>query len=434
MSDAILPIAIFTIVYIAVSLEVVNKSVAALSGVMALIICRIINLEEAISFVNFETIMLLMGMMVIVSQLKASGIFSVMSVKIAEFTGGRPLAILLLFSLVTSFMSAILDNVTTVLIVIPIVVELTVGMGLNPRLYCISQAIISNIGGTATLIGDPPNIIIGSTVGLSFNQFLTNLFLPIGVIFVVSLFYIWARNREDIKPIHSNLIKLYSVQLLLQKIKLEFLNIKQDRRLTIKGIICLVGAILLFMAERSIHLSPGVIAVTAAMVLFIISRNDIATTLEEVEWDTLLFFAGLFILVGVLEKEGIIEWIAHSIFLRLGDNPYIMVVTVIWVSAIISGFLDNIPFTVAMIPVVEIMLQKTPIPNNILWWALALGACLGGNLTYIGASANIVAVGMSKRLGYKITFFEFMKTGVPITIISLIISTIYLMVYLKLSL
>ncbi len=378
--------------------------------------------------------MLLMGMMVIVSQLKKSGIFSLLSVKIAEFTRGSPLAILLLFSLVTSLLSAILDNVTTIMIIIPIVIELTVGMGLNPRIYIISQALISNIGGTATLIGDPPNIIIGSTVGLSFNQFLANLFLPVGVIFVASLLYIWAFNRKDIKPINTNLIKVFSVQLLLQKIKLEYLSVKLDSRLMVKCISCLVVAIILFMTETITHLSPGVIAITVAMTLFIISRTDVESTLEEVEWSTLLFFAGLFILVGVLEEKGVIEGIAHQVFMRLGDNPYIIVIMVIWVSGIVSGFLDNIPFTVTMIPIIETMLEGTPIPNNILWWSLAMGACLGGNLTYIGASANIVTVGISKKFGHEIKFIEFMKTGVPVTVISLLITTIYLLIYLWLSL
>lgn len=432
--DVLLPIVTFAVVYGVISFELVNKSVAALSGLLLLIVCRVLTLEEAMALVNFETIMLLMGMMIIVSQMKASGGFALLAVKIAQITKGRPVAILILFSIVTSILSAILDNVTTVLIIVPIVIELTVGLGLNPRVYVISQALISNFAGTATLIGDPPNIMIGSMVGLSFNQFLVNLLPVVCVVIAACLLYIWVVNRAEVRPIDSSLSKLFSVQLLLAKIQQEFQSVSFDRKLVINSVVCLVVAILLFMTQRITHLSPGVVAVAVAMVLVILSRRDVAHALQDLEWDTLLFFAGLFVLVGALEKKGVIEWIAHTIFLRLGDNPYVIVVSVLWISAIVSGILDNIPFTATMIPIVRVLLERTPIPNDILWWSLSLGVCFGGNFTYIGASANIVSVGLAKKLGHKITFVEFMKTGVPTTIIALLISTVYLCIYLRLSL
>ena len=434
MEGALIPIVVFVIVYAVISLELVNKAVAALLGVMVILSLHVISEHQAVEFIDFETIMLLLGMMSIVAILRKSGFFTILSVKIAELTKGSPLKILILFSIVTAVLSAFLDNVTTVLIIVPIVIELTRGMGLDPKIYVISQAVISNIGGTATLIGDPPNIIIGSKVGLTFNQFIFNLAPPIIICFAVGLFYIWAANRKKFKPIDTDLGKLFSVQLLLEKIRYDFLSTKFDKVFLIKSLSCLIITILLFVTQTITKLSPGVVALLMAMVLFVITRVDVEHMLEEIEWSTLLFFAGLFILVGVLEEKGVIEWIAHNIFLRVGDNPYVIVLMVLWVSGIVSGFLDNIPFTITMIPIVRLILETTPIPHNILWWALALGACLGGNFTMIGASANIVTVGMAKRFRVDISFLDFMKFSAVITVITLILSSIYLVVYLRLTL
>jgi len=378
--------------------------------------------------------MLLLGMMTIVAILRRSGFFTILSVKIARLTKGSPLKILVLFSVVTAVFSAFLDNVTTVLIIVPIVIELTVGMGLDPKIYVITQAIISNIGGTATLIGDPPNIIIGSKVGLTFNQFIFNLTPPVAVSFGMALLYLWWRNRNQFRPINSDLVKLFSVQLLLEKIQNEFLQVRIDRVFLIKSIGCLVVVIGLFMTQTITHISPGVAALLVAMILFVISGTDVEHVLEEVEWSTLLFFSGLFILVGVLEHKGVIEWIARNVFLKVGTNPYVMVLMVLWVSGFASGILDNIPFTITMIPIVRLMNETGAVPANVLWWALALGACLGGNMTMIGASANIVTVGMAKKHGVRISFFEFMKTSLVVTLISLVVSSIFLCIHLWLAL
>ncbi len=434
MEGVLLPIVVFLVVYAVITFELMNKAVAAMLGVMILLAFHVVDEHQAMSLVDVETIMLLLGMMSIVVILRKSGVFTLLSVKIAQLTQGSPLKILILFSAVTATMSAFLDNVTTVLIIIPIIVELTAGMGLNPRLFVISQAIISNIGGTATLIGDPPNIIIGSKVGLTFNQFAINLFLPVIVSLALALLYIWAANREVFRPVNTSLAKLFSIQLLLEKIRLDFLNTPIDRILLTKSVICLALAIGLFVTQTLTGLSPGVVAMLVAMLLFSISGVDVEQMLEEIEWSTLLFFIGLFILVGILENKGVIEWIAHNVFLKIGDNPYVVVLTVLWVSGIASGFLDNIPFTITMIPVVRLMLETIPIPHDILWWALALGACFGGNLTMIGASANIVSVGMAKQSGVKISFLEFMKTSAIITLVCLCVASAYLTLYLWLTL
>ena len=433
MEDTLFAIVVFVLVYAAITLELVNKAVAALLGVMALLMLGVVDEHSAAGFIDFETIMLLLGMMAIVIILRQTGFFSMVSVKIAELTRGSPLKILILFSIVTAVMSAFLDNVTTVLIMVPIIIELTMGMGLDPKLYVISQAIISNIGGTATLIGDPPNIIIGSKVGLTFNQFIINLSLPVLLSFAAALAYIWFTNREKFQPINTNLAKLFSVHLLLEKIRYQYLDTTIDRVFLAKGLFCLGLAIALFVTQTITGISPGVAALFAAMLLMVITRVEVETVLEEIEWGTLLFFAGLFILVGTLEEKGVIEWIAHNVFLKVGDNPYVLVLVVLWVSGVASGFLDNIPFTITMIPIVEFLLQSTHIPNNILWWALALGACFGGNITMIGASANIVSIGMAKKFKQDISFLEFMKSSVIVSLITLSIASIYLVVYLWIS-
>ena len=427
-------VVVFLAVYVAITFEWINKAVAALLGVMVLLVFHVVDEHTAVGLIDFETIMLLFGMMGIVAVLRKSGFFTIMSVWIAERTEGSPLRILVLFSIVTAVTSAFLDNVTTVLIIVPIVIELTAGMGLDPKLFVISQAVVSNIGGTATLIGDPPNIIIGSKVGLTFNQFPLYLAVPVILSTAAMILYYWFTHRELFRPINTNLTKLFSVHLLLEKIRFEFLSLKIDRVFLAKGLGCLALAIGLFVTQTITKLSPGVVALMVAMILFVITRVDVEHMLQEIEWSTLLFFMGLFILVGVLEKQGAIEWIAHNVFLRVGDNPYVMVLVVLWVSGIVSGCLDNIPFTITMIPIVQIMQATTPVPHNLLWWALSLGACFGGNLTMIGASANIVASGMSRKLGYEITFLEFFRSSAVITLITLMICSVYLILLLWVTL
>jgi len=430
MPGALLPVVVFVAVYLFISLELLNKAVAALLGVAVLIVLGTIDLHEAMGFVDFETLLLLLGMMAIVAVLRQSGFFAILTVKVAKLTGGSPVKILILFSAVTATLSAFLDNVTTVLIMVPMVIELTRGMGMDPKLHVIVQAMVSNVGGTATLIGDPPNIIIGSKVGLTFNQFVLYLGLPVLLAFLAMVAFVWATHRESFRPIETSLAKLFAVQLLIDKIEADFLNEPLDRRFLAKSLGATLLTLVLFVTQTLTHLTPGVVAVGMAMLLFTVTRVEVEEMLHEIEWSTLLFFSGLFILVGALEAKGVIEWIARQVFLRVGDNPYVMVLTVLWVSGIVSGFLDNIPFTITMIPIVRLMLEAHPLPHNLLWWALSLGACLGGNLTLIGASANIVSAGMARRYGYAITFMEYFKTSAAATVLSLMVASAVLSLYL----
>ena len=428
------PIIVFIVVYLLISFEILNKAVAAMLGVAVLILLGITDLEQAVGHVDFETLLILMGMMMLVAVLKSSGFFDILTVKVAVLTGGNPMKILILFSVITAVLSAFLDNVTTVLIMVPMVIELTRSMGLDPRFYVITQAIVSNLGGTVTLIGDPPNIIIGSKVGLTFNQFLYYLPLPVVIAFLGVIGYCWMVYRKEFAPIDTNLSKLFAVALLTDKLKIDLAEKPLDRSLLIKSILCVLAAIALFVSQTLTGLKPGVVALMVAMIALIVTRTDVEEVLAQVEWSTLLFFSGLFILVGTLEEKGVIEWIAHAVFLNIGDNPYIMVLVVLWVSGIVSGFLDNIPFTITMIPIVHVMLKNVPIPNHILWWALSLGACFGGNLTLIGASANIVSAGTARRYGYEITFADYIKIGAPTTLLTLLIASVVLCLYLWWSL
>jgi len=429
-SDALISVIVFVAVYVIIAFEWMNKAIAALLGVMALLILGVIDEHTAASYIDFETIMLLIGMMGIVAVLKKTGFFALITVRIAKLTGGQPLRIMILFCAVTAVISAFLDNVTTVLIMVPIIIELTVGMGLDPRIYVVALAMASNLGGTATLVGDPPNIIIGSKVGLTFNQFAGYLFLPVVLSTVGVMGYFWATNRESFKSIDDDLTKLFSVQLLIEKIEFDFLKVTIDRSFLLKSVICLAVALLLFVSQTVTRLSPGVVALTVAMVLFIITRMEIEHILLEIEWSTLLFFAGLFILVGAMEHQGVIEWLARNIFLRAGSNVYVMTLMVLWVSGIASGFIDNIPFTITMIPIVQMMLAQHPVPHNILWWALSLGACLGGNLTMIGASANIISAGLLKKYGHEISFGEYTRRSAPGAVLSLLICSFVLIAYI----
>jgi Na+/H+ antiporter NhaD/arsenite permease-like protein len=295
MEGWLIAVIVFVAVYVALIFELTNKAVSALLGVMLLIILGVVDDHTAMGFIDFETMMLLTGMMSIVAILRKSGFFTILSVKIAELAGGNPLKILILFSILTAVLSAFLDNVTTVLIIIPIVIELTAGMGLDPKLYVISQAIVSNIGGTATLIGDPPNIIIGSKVGITFNQFIVNLSLPVILSLGIVIVYMWATNRNVYKPINTSLSKLFSMHLLQEKVRYKFLDINIDKIFLGKSLGCLILALLLFVTQTVTKISPGVAAIFVAMILFTISKVDVEEMLIEIEWSTLLFFGGLFI-------------------------------------------------------------------------------------------------------------------------------------------
>jgi Na+/H+ antiporter NhaD/arsenite permease-like protein len=428
MQEAWIAGAIFLVVYIAVMTEIVPKAVASLAGVAAVIVLGVLSFEESVPFVDFETILLLMSMMVIVAVLRYTGFFSLIAMSLAKATKGSPIKMMVFFAIVAAVFSAFLDNVTTIIILVPITIELTIAMGLKPHLFVVSEAIIANIGGAATLIGDPPNIMIGTANGFSFNQFLVYAGPIAAIVAVFSVLYILAANRKLLKPIDRSIDKLFVSHLSIEKIKFDYIRHSIKSKTMSRSFIVFLATLGMFFLQPVTHLQPGVVALMGAIVILIITKANVEKVLEEIEWSTLLFFAGLFILVGSLEKTGIINSIAELIFRWSGGNELVLLLLILWVGGITSGILDNIPFTATMIPVLQQIQQTVHIPNNLLWWALVLGVAFGGNATIIGASANIIAVGIAKKHNHRISFMEFFKTSFPVFIISLVLSSVYIII------
>jgi Na+/H+ antiporter NhaD/arsenite permease-like protein len=377
--------------------------------------------------VDWNTIGLLLGMMIIVGILKDTGIFEFIAVKTAKLSRGDPWKIMLLFAITTALLSAFLDNVTTVLLIAPVTVSITLSLKLNPVPFLISEVLASNIGGTATLIGDPPNIIIGSGAGLSFNEFIINLGPIVVVVFILSLFFMKYAFRKHLLHKPENIDEVLAMN--------EWDQIK-DPVLLKKSLAVLAFVIILFFLHSALHLEPSTVALLGASMLLLLSFEHPDKALHQVEWSVLLFFAGLFVIVKGVEEAGLIERVAIFAVELTGGNLIVAMFVILWISAIASAIIDNIPFTATMVPLVhsmssspELASQIAQLDGNPLWWALALGACLGGNGTLIGASANVVVAGISERMGYPISFKEFLKYGAPITFLTVLISGILL--YIK---
>lgn len=421
-------LAIFVAALLLIVTDVIDKAVVAITGALLMIIFGIMGPEEAFHSIDFETIILLMGMMMIMDISMRSEIWNWLSTKLAEFTRGNPLWIFLIFLLVTAFFSAFLDNVTTIIIVVPITIALTKGMGINPKPYILGEIILSNIGGALTLIGDPPNILIGSGAKLSFNDFIVNLWVPITISIVIVMGIMTALYWKNIKPIRKNLEKLFLSNILLKKIRYQFYKKTLKKEFIFMTLSIIVLTILGFIFQQTLGLSVGVIAMTSAMILLIVTAKDVKLheTITKIEWPTLLFFIGLFIMAAGLEKVGFLQLISNLISGVTEDPTYLLLI-ILWSTGAVSMILNNIPFVAVMIPVIMDMQDVMPAgQETLLWWALALGACLGGNATIIGASANVVGVSLAEKEGVRFSFLSYMKTALPITIVTLVISSIYL--------
>lgn len=433
MSSAILAVVIYLVSLLFIVFERVDKAIVALTGALLLIVSGILTPHQAIEAIDFETIWLLMGMMMIIYISQKSGIFNWLSTNLAKVTKGNPLVIFILFISGTALFSAFLDNVTTILIVVPITIAITQGLGLNTKVFVISEIMFSNIGGALTLIGDPPNILIGGHTKFSFNQFIVNLWLPVSV----SLFFILGTlalfHWKEIKPIKNNLTKLFLAHLLIKKISHKFYKQVLKKSFIIKVLTVLLFTILGFVLQTSFHLPVGIVAMCGAMILLLVTTDhvNLHETFNKVEWPTLFFFAGLFILTGGLKESGVLNAISHSV-VALTHNPAYLLLIILWLSGLVSMLVDNIPFVMVMLPIVS---QIEPIfPDEkvqLLYWALSLGACFGGNGTIIGASANVVGVSLANKAGIKINFWDYFKTAFPLTLITLGISSVYLMLRLN---
>ena len=388
---------------------------AALLGGTLAIFLGVVTPEGAWESIDHNTMFLLIGMMIIVSVLIESGFFSILSSMALKITKGDPFKIILTFTMLTAFLSAFLDNVTTVLFMVPILISITSKLKLKPVPYIIATVLASNIGGTATLIGDPPNIIIGSLGGFTFMDFIVNI-APIVVLTHIIGTAVFIGMMKFQGHLEVKLTDEEELKKIVEEQKIEY-----DVILMRKGLIVFGITILLFFLHHILHLEAGTIALFMASILMLWARENPETIFERVEWTTLMFFLGLFVVIGGLEHSGVFEDAAHFVAGVITD-PMSGIVVLGGLSALISGIVDNIPFTMAM-SYVLIDLSKTATFNvEPLWWALALGACLGGNLTIIGASANVVAAGLSEREGYPIKFFDFIKQGTPVTVITVIVA------------
>jgi Na+/H+ antiporter NhaD/arsenite permease-like protein len=407
-TQEIIALAIFTAVYGAIMTEKIHRTVAAMVGASLVLLMRIVPWDAVPEYLDLDTILLLAGMMIIVNISRESGLFEYIAIKTAKLSKGSPMKVLLLFSVITALVSAFLDNVTTVLLLTPMLLYITRQMDVNPIPFLLSEIFASNIGGTATLIGDPPNIMIGSAAGLSFNEFIINmgpialldLFITVGII------YLAYRSAMKAHKDRSEAIRLTIMSLNEE-------DAIKDPILFKKAVVTLVAVILTFFVHDKLGIEPAVVALTGASFLLLWSRASPEEPLEKVEWATLFFFGGLFILVGSLVETGAIDQLARWMVGHIHhEGEAIMIIA--WFSAFASAIIDNIPFTATMIPLIKAM--GTSLHTYPLWWALSLGACLGGNGTAIGASANVVVIGIAHREGIKITFGDFLKVGMVIMI------------------
>lgn len=424
-----LTLGIFFLTFALIIFEAYDKSILALLGALLMVILGIISPDEAIGAIEFETILLLLSMMILVNIASKSGIFDWLNVKIASLTRGNPLAIFLLFSAVTMVFSAILDNVTTVILIVPLTIQLVRGMGKDPKPYIIAEMIFSNIGGAMTLIGDPSNILIGGASGYNFLEFLKNLWIPTLLSAVFAVLAIVIFNWKKLRPISDDLVDLCIANVTINKIKHKYSQSTIHKDFVLKVVAVLVLTIVGFLAQSLIGLPTYVIAFAAAMLLGLLcsKRVDMHVALSSVEWTTLFFFAGLFIMVRGVEETGLLQEMSHWITGTTDDIFYLSLI-ILWMTGIISMLLDNIPFVTVMIPVIIGMQAHlgADVDSSVLWWALSLGACLGGNGTLVGASANVVSAGLAKKEGVNISFLGYLKFGLPMTFGFLLISSGYL--------
>lgn len=423
-----LAVSILLVVYAIIMAEKFNRAVLALLGAGLMILCGVITQQQAVAGIDFNTIGLLTGMMVIVAISQKTGMFQYVAIKSAKAVKGSPWGILVMLSMVTAVFSAFLDNVTTVLLIAPVTLLITDALGVRPYPYLFAQIFASNIGGASTLIGDPPNIMIGSAAKLSFMDFLLNLAPIIPIILLLTLGVIWFMFGHDLHANEENRA------LIMQFDENEAIK---DAPLLKKSLFVLFAVIAGFSVAHSFHLEPASIAMFGAAILLLLQtfgqnvhEKDHAYEgiMAEVEWTTIFFFVGLFIIVTGVEHTGVIAWLGEKTLQLTNGDFNATVGAILWVSAIASAMIDNIPFVATMIPLVQSMAPTFGGPEALqpIWWALALGACLGGNGSLIGASANLIVAGFAQRAGHPILFLQFMKHAFLLMIMSIGISHIYI--------
>ena len=420
---AVVAVVTFVTAYILIATERVPKMVTALAGASVILALGVASSEDAFysheTGIDWDVIFLLLGMMIIVGIVRRTGVFEYVAIWAAKRAKGSPFRVMVLLVLITAFASALLDNVTTVLLIAPVTLLVCERLGVSPVPFLIAEILSSNIGGTATLIGDPPNIIIASRSGLTFNDFLLNL-APIAALALAALIAMLPLLfRGSFQGDPDRVVDVMALD--------EREAIKDRRLLIICGAV-LTAVFVGFIGHAALHIEPSVVALLGAGVLVLLSRSKPGDFMPSVEWETLLFFAGLFVMIGALVKTGVIAQIAEAAARATGGDPLTATMLILFVSALLSGFIDNIPYAAAMSPIV---LQLTegiadPAQAEALWWSLAIGADFGGNLTAIGASANVVVIGIAMRSGSPISFWEFTRKGTIVTIVTILLAAPYL--------
>lgn len=422
---------IFGIAYLAIASEKIDKTAAALLGASACVLLHLVPYKAALHAVDLNVIFLLVGMMLAVNIMAATGLFEWLAVSIARKAKGSGIAILVWFLLATAVLSAFLDNVTTIILIAPITILICEILEIEALPFLILEALASNIGGAATLVGDPPNVIIASQTGLSFNQFLVNMGPPILVMMVIGLplaavvyrkrMAVDEANKERIMRARPNLAIL-------------------DKPNLIKSLIVFAIILVAFFVSHAAGIEPGIIALAGALVMALVCKTDLHHALEKVEWNSVFFFIGLFMLIGALEHNGVFEALGHIITDWTKGNFLLTVMTILWFSAVASAIVDNIPLVIAMIPLIKSIIEPFAIEMGVagdpvavqamvaepLYWSLALGACLGGNGSLVGASANVVAAQIGRRNGVPFTFMAFTRMGLPVMLATCTIASVYL--------
>ena len=422
---------LFVITYLVIVTETINRAIVSGLGAALMISLGVLNQEQAIAGVDFNTLGLLTGMMVIVAITRRCGIFQYIAIWSAKKVKASPWGILLMLSIVTAAFSALLDNVTTVLLIAPVTLLITEEMEINPYPFLFAEIFASNIGGASTLVGDPPNIMIGSAVHLSFNDFLMNLAPITPVIMLVTMmiiYMIWGKSLHATDEARERIMRFREREAIT------------DVGLLKKSMSVLVLVVIAFVLAHPLRLEPATIAMFGAGILMFLNNlgrqaddqsEDVHKSFGEVEWVTIFFFVGLFIVVTGIEHAGLLDLLADWVLNLTGGDLGVTAIAVLWIAAVASAVVDNIPFVATMIPMIESMAPTFGGAENLMpiWWSLALGACLGGNGSLVGASANLIVAGFAERAGHRIRFIKFMATAFPLMLLSVVIATAY--IYLR---
>ena len=409
--------------------EKLNRSIIALLGAMLMIMFGLLTQEQAVAGIDFNTIGLLVGMMIIVSITRKSGVFEYLAIWSAKLVKASPAGILAMLAVVTAVASAFLDNVTTVLLVVPVTLVITVALKVNPYPFLFSQILASNIGGTATLIGDPPNILIGGQVNLTFNDFVFNLapiIVVVLIVHVISMHLIWGRGMSAAADVRARVMEFDEKKAIT------------DPRLLKLSSFVLALVIVAFVLARQLGLDSGTIGIGGAALLLMLDNvgrsaehqsENVVKVFNEVEWITIFFFVGLFVVIAGVEHAGLLKLLADQLLAATGGDFKTTGISILWASAVLSAIVDNIPFVATMIPLIKSMAPAFGGPDALmpLWWRLSLGACLGGNGTLIGASANLTVAGIAERNGIPFRFMAYTKIAFPLMLIHVAISHVYLM-------